>query len=89
MSKERIIAVIKEKKAELSPITKKLDELMDEENELNEIIHNAERRLKEIRDLVDDERNKTNHRVKKEGLLSKSRLLRQEIKALQSIIERV
>tara|TARA_Y100001973_G_scaffold95848_1_gene149844 strand:- start:1172 stop:1435 length:264 start_codon:yes stop_codon:yes gene_type:complete len=86
MDKAKLLEVIKEKKDELSPISVKLDELMDEENKLNDIIHDAQRRLKEIRGIVHDEKYKTNHRVKSEGLLSKASHLKHEIEALERII---
>lgn len=49
MDKAKLQEVIDEKKAELFPITRKLDQLMDEENRLHDIIHDAQKRLREIK----------------------------------------
>ena len=86
MDKAELQQVINEKKEELSPITSKLARLMDEENRLYDIIHDAQKRLKEIKSVVHDETYKTNHRVKSQGLLSKERSLINEIEALERII---
>ena len=86
MDKAKIQKVIDEKKEKLSPISHKLARLMDEENNLHDIIHDAQKRLKEIKSVVHDEPYKTNHRVKSQGLLSKASHLRHEIEALERII---
>tara|TARA_B100000287_G_scaffold401599_1_gene421794 strand:+ start:111 stop:374 length:264 start_codon:yes stop_codon:yes gene_type:complete len=86
MDKAELQKVIDEKKDELAPITSKLARLMDEENNLHDIIHDAQKRLKEIKSVVHDETYKTNHRVKNQGLLSKERHLRHEIETLERII---
>ena len=86
MDKAKLQKVIDEKKAKLAPISRKLDELMDEENRLHDIIHDAQKRLKEIKSVVHDETYKTTHRVKNQGLFGKVSNLRHEIEALEIII---
>ena len=80
--------IISEKKAELAPLSRALNELMDEENKLWDVINEANERLKEIRSVVEDEKFKTNHRTKNKGLRSKVNDLKHEIKTFESINER-